>query len=97
MSTYPTLPAGSTIVPAPADLTLARYQDNGEHGWSYPVVALASIPTEGGVGIVPLVVKGGGIVRADEAAPIDRTRLVGPDQSIPARIPPVAVAVAVTQ
>lgn len=89
---YPTLPAGSTIVPAPADLTLARYRDNGEHGWSYPVVALATIPTEGGVLVVPLVVKGGGIVRADEAAPINRTRLVGPDKPTPVRIPPVAAA-----
>lgn len=87
---YPILPAGSTIVPAPAELDLIRYTGSGQRDAAYPAVAIATIPTEGGVLVVPLVLKDGVIVRADEAAPAALTWWAVEAETVPSRIRPAA-------
>lgn len=85
--TFPTLPAGSTLTPVPRDLGLSTYREDGQPSGSHHVVALASIPTEGGVLIVPLVLtRGGRLARGDEVADPERTRWSTPDQMAPARL-----------
>lgn len=90
MNIYPVLPPGSTLLPAPAGLVVHRYDHTGRSiPWGIPVVALASIPEAGGVRVVALVCHEGQLVRADEVAREDRTRLHVPGASGTLSIPPM--------
>ncbi|QRI74707.1 MULTISPECIES: hypothetical protein [Rhodococcus] len=88
MTAYPLLPLGSVVIPTTADLALLHYNDAGDQYRCYSVVAMASIPEAGGVRVVPLVVKGYRIVRADEVGRPDRCLLAADGLPAPARIAP---------
>ncbi len=88
MTTYPLLPPGSVVIPVSMDMSLLHYTDAGDQYRCYSVVAMASIPEAGGVRVVPLVVKGYRIVRADEVGRPDRCLITADDIPAPARIAP---------
>ncbi|BDB60129.1 hypothetical protein [Rhodococcus sp. RDE2] len=88
MATYPLLPPGSVVIPTTADMSLLHYNDAGDQYRCYSVVAMASIPEAGGVRVVPLVVKGYRIVRADEVGRPDRCLITADDIPAPARLAP---------
>ncbi|QOV99712.1 hypothetical protein INP59_04860 [Rhodococcus pyridinivorans] len=91
---YPLLPPGSVVIPMSMDMSLLHYNNAGDQFRCYSVVAMASIPEAGGVRVVPLVVKGWGIVRADEVGPPNRCLLVADDHPAPARIAPATTTAA---